>query len=73
MLGNLMKVFLQYGDFSAAIEAMAKTYALRSKLSNFVPVSALDLLVETCISEKAVEPALVSLSCLSSSGRILKK
>ena len=60
VLGNLMKVFLQYGDFSAAIEAMAKTYALRSKLSNFVPVSALDLLVETCIAEKVVEPALVS-------------
>jgi len=64
-----MKVFLQYGDFSAAIEAMAKTYALRSKLSNFVPVSALDL--ETCIAEKVVEPVLVSLSCLSSSVRKL--
>ena len=59
MLGNLMKVFLQYGDMPAAMDVMMKVTVMKNELPSVLPVKTLTLFVDKCIEYKNAPMALV--------------
>ena len=59
MLGNLMKVFLQYGDMKAAIQVMHKISAIKNELRTVVSANTLNLFLNKCIECKETPTALV--------------
>lgn len=61
MLGNLTKVFLQYGDVLAANEIMLKVNTLKNQLSSFFPFPTLSKFVDVCIERDDAAMGLVSL------------
>lgn len=59
MLGNLTKVFLQYGDVASANQMMIKAHTSKNQLSSFFPVATLNKFIETCIERNDGAMALV--------------
>jgi len=65
MLGNLMKVFLQYGDMKAAVQVMLKITVMKNELTTVVPANTLTLFLNKCIECKDTPMALVHLPSFS--------
>lgn len=59
MLGHLMKVYLNYNDFPAACQVMAKVNDLKMNTSGFVPVETLERLLDRCVQLGNAPMALV--------------
>lgn len=60
MLGNLVKVYLQYGDVESANQAMTKANTLRSSLTTFMPSATVERFFDSCIQRRDSAMALVS-------------
>lgn len=60
MLGNLVKVYLQYGDFDSANRAMTKLNSLRSSLTTFMPSAIVEKFFDACVQRQDSAMALVS-------------
>lgn len=60
MLGNLTKIFLQYGDFASAKNVMIKVNSLKNLMSSFIPISTLNQFMDKCIEQNDSAMALVS-------------
>ncbi len=66
MLGNLTKVYLQYGDVPSANEIMVKVSTLKNQLSSFFPVATLNKFIDANIERQDAAMALVRIfSCVS--------
>lgn len=61
MLGNLTKVYLQYGDVASANAIMIKVNTLKNQLSSFFPMATLNKFFESCIERQDSAMALVRL------------
>lgn len=59
MLGNLVKVFLQYDDVNSANEVMIKVNTLKNQLSTYFPVATLNTFIDKCIERQDSAMALV--------------
>lgn len=61
MLGNLTKVYLQYGDVPSANEIMVKVSTLKNQLSSFFPAATLNKFIDANIERQDAAMALVPL------------
>ncbi|EFX86877.1 hypothetical protein DAPPUDRAFT_221711 [Daphnia pulex] len=68
MLGNLMKVFLQYGDLDSADEVMMKVNQLKNQLSSYFPLATLNIFVEKCIERQNSATALMAIDYAAEMG-----
>lgn len=65
MLGNLAKLFLQYGDVASANAIIIKVHTLKNQLSSFFPVATLNKFYESCIERQDSAMALVRFYTIS--------
>ena len=65
MLGNLTKVYLQYGDVPSANEILVKVNMLKNQLSSFFPVPILNKFIDVSIERQDAPMALVCLFFLN--------
>ncbi|KZS11201.1 protein PTCD3 homolog, mitochondrial isoform X1 [Daphnia magna] len=61
MLGNLAKLFLQYGDVASANAIIIKVHTLKNQLSSFFPVATLNKFYESCIERQDSAMALMAI------------
>ena len=68
MLGNLIKIFLNHGDFPTACRMMAKVNESKSTTSSFVTIDTLERFLDACVQQGNSPMALMAVDYAADMG-----